>query len=220
MVLLASSPFLFKCTNLPHRGTVRIILSMGLVTKDIVSDWLLLLIHLLYRWKIKSFPQETKPRMGSLICLVCCSPWGHKESDMTEQLNWTELVSTPKHNTLLFPHEAISWGERPRVEAARFCNQSFKWSKDRQGASMISYWNLCFDFPSQKQCLRSQFLEEVFPYGILGTLSQTKPSWRWSEHSLYFLVPVLQIWQTEGVRDFKAMETLNLTEVARKCCLV
>ena len=22
--------------------------------------------------------------------LVCCSPWGHKESDMTEQLNWTE----------------------------------------------------------------------------------------------------------------------------------
>ena len=26
-------------------------------------------------------------RQGSL---VCCSPWGRKESDMTEQLNWTE----------------------------------------------------------------------------------------------------------------------------------
>ena len=24
--------------------------------------------------------------------LVCCSPWGHKESDTTEQLNWTELA--------------------------------------------------------------------------------------------------------------------------------
>ena len=24
--------------------------------------------------------------------LVCCSPWGRKESDMTEQLNWTELI--------------------------------------------------------------------------------------------------------------------------------
>ena len=24
--------------------------------------------------------------------LACCSPWGHKESDMTEQLNWTEVV--------------------------------------------------------------------------------------------------------------------------------
>ena len=23
--------------------------------------------------------------------LACCSPWGHKESDMTEQLNWTKL---------------------------------------------------------------------------------------------------------------------------------
>ena len=23
--------------------------------------------------------------------LACCSPWGHKESDMTEQLNWTEV---------------------------------------------------------------------------------------------------------------------------------
>ena len=22
--------------------------------------------------------------------LVCCSPWGHKESDTTEQLNWTD----------------------------------------------------------------------------------------------------------------------------------
>ena len=24
--------------------------------------------------------------------LVCCSPWGRKESDMTEWLNWTELI--------------------------------------------------------------------------------------------------------------------------------
>ena len=24
--------------------------------------------------------------------LACCSPWGHKESDTTEQLNWTEAV--------------------------------------------------------------------------------------------------------------------------------
>ena len=24
--------------------------------------------------------------------LACCDSWGHKESDMTEQLNWTELM--------------------------------------------------------------------------------------------------------------------------------
>ena len=28
--------------------------------------------------------------------LVCCNSWGHKESDMTEQLNWTEQIFHPK----------------------------------------------------------------------------------------------------------------------------
>ena len=28
--------------------------------------------------------------------LVCCSPWGRKESDMTEWLNWTELNWTTR----------------------------------------------------------------------------------------------------------------------------
>ena len=32
--------------------------------------------------------QELVIRQGSLIC---CSPWGRKESDATEQLNWTKL---------------------------------------------------------------------------------------------------------------------------------
>ena len=32
---------------------------------------------------------EVGEEQGSL---VCCSPWGPKESDMTEQLNWTELI--------------------------------------------------------------------------------------------------------------------------------
>ena len=27
--------------------------------------------------------------------LACCSPWGHKESDMTERLNWTDYVFKP-----------------------------------------------------------------------------------------------------------------------------
>ena len=29
--------------------------------------------------------------------LVCCSPWGHKESDMTEQLNRTDCVHSHTH---------------------------------------------------------------------------------------------------------------------------
>lgn len=70
---------------------------------------------------------------------------------------------------------------------------------------MTSSWSLYLDFLLlQKQCLWSQFLKEVLPSGMLGLLSQTKPSWGCSEHSLHFLVPVLQIWQTEGATDFKS----------------
>ena len=29
--------------------------------------------------------------------LACCNPWGHKESDMTERLNWTECFSFAHH---------------------------------------------------------------------------------------------------------------------------
>ena len=36
---------------------------------------------------------EQAPRVGDgQGSLACCSPWGHKESDMTEWLNWSELA--------------------------------------------------------------------------------------------------------------------------------
>ena len=37
--------------------------------------------------------------------LACCSPWGHKESDMTEWLNWTKQVWT----SLVFSVEGSTW---------------------------------------------------------------------------------------------------------------
>ena len=47
--------------------------------------------------------------------LVCCSPWGHKESDTTEQLNWTELrtlvcMSAQSCPTLCNPMDCSSPG--------------------------------------------------------------------------------------------------------------
>ena len=33
--------------------------------------------------------------------LVCCSSWGHKESDMTEQLNWTEVIHKGEYKLIL-----------------------------------------------------------------------------------------------------------------------
>ena len=35
--------------------------------------------------------------------LACCSPWGHKESDMTEQLNNSILVVSPVHMDTVSP---------------------------------------------------------------------------------------------------------------------
>ena len=35
--------------------------------------------------------------------LVCCDSWGRKESDMTEQLNWTELNQKKKRKWFIFP---------------------------------------------------------------------------------------------------------------------
>ena len=61
-----------------------------------------------WRWEEKGMPEdemvgwqhqfnghETEEAAG--VCdgqgsLVCCSPWGHKESDLTERLNWTAYL--------------------------------------------------------------------------------------------------------------------------------
>ena len=48
---------------------------------------------------------------GGLGSLACCSPWGCKELDMTEWLNWAECIcfhsTLSIHPTLFFVHESI-----------------------------------------------------------------------------------------------------------------
>ena len=39
--------------------------------------------------------------------LVCCSSWGHKELDMTEPLNWTELMQSHQRNSQIL-NDSIS----------------------------------------------------------------------------------------------------------------
>jgi len=40
--------------------------------------------------------------------LVCCDSWGRKESDMTEQLNWTLLNPLGKHKVIFYVCGSIS----------------------------------------------------------------------------------------------------------------
>ena len=39
--------------------------------------------------------------------LACCNSWGRKESDRTEQLNWTELCSIRAESFLLWEHPQV-----------------------------------------------------------------------------------------------------------------
>ena len=48
--------------------------------------------------RIRWLDDITNSNMGSGVGdgqggLMCCNPWSHKESDTTERLNWTELIS-------------------------------------------------------------------------------------------------------------------------------
>ena len=46
-------------------------------------------------WHHRLNGQEFKKALGAgdgQGGLACCSPWGHKELDMTERLNWTEVL--------------------------------------------------------------------------------------------------------------------------------
>ena len=52
-------------------------------TEDEMVGW----YHRLNGHEFEQTPGDREGQGG----LACCSPWGRKESDMTEQLNWTEL---------------------------------------------------------------------------------------------------------------------------------
>ena len=49
------------------------------MTEDEMVGW----HHQLNRREFEQAPRVSEEQG----CLACCSPWGHKESDMTEQLN-------------------------------------------------------------------------------------------------------------------------------------
>ena len=52
--------------------------------------------------------------------LACCSPWGHKESDMTEQLNWTDYCTSIAQVFL-----------DSSVGQESTCNAGYPWRRER-----------------------------------------------------------------------------------------
>ena len=82
--------------------------------------------------------------------LACCDSWGHKESDTTEQLNWTEgktepeclkepaSLPTPQDNGLL-GGTGIFW----KSDEKKW--KEYMWSISQKKTCMYSF--LCHEFP-------------------------------------------------------------------------
>ena len=78
--------------------------------------------------------------------LVCCSPWGHKESDTTERLNWTELNWSCGHSQCLPCWQKDS----DRLSAADRMESSLRQS---QACALQGSWCEAGRFPPGIDCL-------------------------------------------------------------------
>ena len=67
--------------------------------------------------------------------LVCCCPWGHKDSHMTELLNWNELMQTP----ILWPSDVKSWLIGTDPEAGK------DWGQEKKGATGMGWLYVIID---------------------------------------------------------------------------
>ena len=66
-------------------------------TEDEMAGW--------HHW-LDGYESEWTPGVGDgQGGLACCDSWGHKESDTTERLNWTELNWTDDWLALLYGRE-------------------------------------------------------------------------------------------------------------------
>ena len=72
------------------------------MTKDKVAEW----HHQLNRHEFEQTPGDSEGQ-GSL---VCCSPWGHKESDTTWQLNNRMVQFRKKKSTTVWCSPSFSLG--------------------------------------------------------------------------------------------------------------
>ena len=86
--------------------------------------------------------------------LVCCSPWGCKESDTTEQLNWTELVTQTVKNLPAMPETWVwSLGQEDPLEkemATHFSTLAWKisWPEEPSGLQSMGSRRVRHDWPT------------------------------------------------------------------------
>ena len=66
-------------------------------------------------------PHDVFGDMYTYISLACCDSWGHKESDTTERLNWTELILIFTDMWLDFPDGSVVKSPPTMQETLEMC---------------------------------------------------------------------------------------------------
>ena len=77
--------------------------------------------------------------------LVCCSPWGHKESDTTEQLNWTELM---RPHAMIFIFWMLSFKPTFSLSSFTFIKRLFSSSLSALRVVSSAYLRLLIFLPA------------------------------------------------------------------------
>ena len=94
------SSFSFSAIRMVLSAYLRLLI---LLIAILIPAWISssLAFHMMYFHRLDGHEFEQAPRVGDgQGNLACCSPWGHKESDMTEWLNCWHFWIVPKYFTL------------------------------------------------------------------------------------------------------------------------
>ena len=78
--------------------------------------------------------------------LVCCSPWGHKKSDTTEWLNWTELTSLREHmpffDNHLYQFYSYLYKDEPEIYPMASINPHCSHKEWQNKVKTIQAWSI------------------------------------------------------------------------------
>ena len=92
--------------------------------------------------------------------LECCSPWGRKESDTTEQLNWTELIS---------PHFCSAFHFWFLVQSHRYSASSCVISEEQKAKAVWSAFSVvCRGYGGEPSEIAKSSFHACSLYTLLG----------------------------------------------------
>ena len=127
--------------------------------------------------------------------LACCGSWGHKESDTTERLNWTDLAMLSNHLILhcpvllllsIFPRIRVISNESVlRIRRPKYCSFSFNITPSNEYSGLIPFRIDWFDLLAVQGTLKRPLQYHNLKASVL-------------QHSAFFMVQLSHPYMTTG----------------------